>query len=78
METPIKRPVSQRAVSERINRKLKKDGKKLVKNAPRWVPVYGNYMIVDLGTNVVDRYPIEDIESLAIELECLAEWERFE
>lgn len=75
MEIPIKRPVSRRAVSERINRKLYKQNKKLVKNPPRNVPLYGVYMVIDLGTNMVDRHPINDIESFAREMGCIEAWE---
>ncbi len=73
-----KRPVALRAVITRINRKLRKQDKKLVKNSPRSVPMYGDYMIINLGTNMIDRNGINDIEALARELECLAEWEVIE
>lgn len=75
MET--KRPVSLRAVTERINRKLKKEDQKLMKNPQRLVAQYGEYMIINLSLNTLERYQVY-IEDLARELGCLADYEVIE
>lgn len=72
-----KKQVTILAVTARLNRKLRKENLKLVKNSPRWESTYGTYMTVHLGSNMIDRYPL-DLEDLAREYECLADYERIE
>lgn len=73
----MKRTVSIRALSARINRKLKSENKKLMKSAPSEKIEKGEYMIIDLTTNTVSRHSL-DVESLAKELGCLADYEMIE
>lgn len=63
----LKKPVTLRSLTERINRKLRRDNKKLVKNAPRYRVEFGEYAIVDLIGNTMERLHV-DVPQLAREL----------
>ena len=71
-------PVSTRAIIQRINRKLAKDGDKLRKNrSQRWWPEMGDYYIVDEERNAFIRGHV-DLEDLGRELGVLEDWETVE
>jgi hypothetical protein len=74
MTTPIKKPVTLRSLTERINRKLRLGNKKLVKNAPRYRVEFGEFAIVDLNSNTLsDRHV--NIPQLACQLGVFKDWE---
>jgi len=72
-----KKPVTIRALTARLNRKLRKKDLKLVKYSPKWQSLYGEYMTIHLGSNLIGRQHVE-LESLARELKCLADYEKLE
>jgi hypothetical protein len=70
-----KSPVSARALTQRINRKLAKEGKKLFKSRGHGaINNLGEHHIVELNRNMIDDSHV-NIESLGRELKVLAEWE---
>jgi hypothetical protein len=70
----LKKPVSLRSLTERINRKLKRNNKKLVKNAPRYRVEFGEFAVVDLAGNTMERLHV-DVPQLARELGVFKDWE---
>jgi hypothetical protein len=69
--------VSLQATIQRINRKLRKDGKTLKKNRSSFDGNLGDYFVVDLTRNfVVDRDV--DVEELARDNGVLKPYERIE
>lgn len=73
--------VSQRAVLQRINRKLAKDDRKLCKSRGwRVQSSLGDYYILDTYKNVVTDYRISNsnIEDMAREMGALREYEEME
>jgi hypothetical protein len=71
-----KRPVTVRALIQRINRKLAPDYRKIMKcreNANGW-DYLGEYYVVDLlHNNVVDTHV--DLKKIAVKLKAMGEWE---
>jgi cytochrome oxidase assembly protein ShyY1 len=68
-------PVTERAVIQRVNRKLALEGQKLrTSRSARSIQDSGRYYIVDLRGNWLARKNV-DVEKLARELEVLAGWE---
>lgn len=69
-------PVSERAVLQRLNRHLKKDGEMVRKTraGSRAYQDLGPYHAVDLSQNIVTRLNV-DIEAWAREAGVLAAWE---
>lgn len=74
-----KAPVSERALLARINRKLVKDGEKLLrcKQSTRAYAELGDYYVVDTGANVILSKNC-DLEETGRELGVLAAWEELE
>lgn len=74
-----KAPVSERALLARINRKLAKDGEKLLrcKQSSRAYAELGDYYIVDTGANVILSKNC-DLECIGRESGVLAAWEKVE
>ncbi len=70
----LKVSVSERALFQRIQRKLAKENKKICRGRKAH-PELGAYYIIDLSTSLVVEYPIDDIERLAREINTLAEYE---
>ena len=80
--SPTKIPLSERAIVQRINRRLAKQQEKLLRlrggRDSRWWNELGNHYVVDADDAIVIRTHV-DIEALAKELrvvrdyECLAE-----
>jgi hypothetical protein len=68
--------VSERAVIQRINRKLFPDHRRIkTSRSARAQQDLGRYYMVDFKRNfIVDKHI--DLEDLAIELKCLAAWEK--
>ena len=74
----MKKPVTERALAQRINRKLAKDGQKLRKSRSGGeLSNLGEYYIVDILKNVVTAWNVE-IEVLGREINAFAEWEVLE
>jgi hypothetical protein len=72
-------PVTARAVEQRVNRKLAKKSRKLMKAGSKAARAeMGDYFIIDKagGTGVVRRNV--NLEALARELGALESWERLE
>jgi hypothetical protein len=65
-----------RALLQRINRKLKKEGEMLCA-ARRWTPDLGNYYAVDLRGNYITAANV-DPESWGREMGVLRPWEAVE
>lgn len=80
-------PLTERALVQRINRKLAHEGEVLKKCR---CAVCGNridgsahcnlgpYFIVDLSTNAVTNKEMDDLESLGNELKVIQPWEKLE
>ena len=67
-------PVTIKAITDRINRKLKHDNQKLMKIPAKFRAGYGEYSIIDTETNTITSHNIE-LEALAQELGCLKPYE---
>jgi hypothetical protein len=68
-------PVSERALAQRINRKLAHEGQLLkVYKGTRYENDLGRYYIVGLQTNVVEATHC-DLEKIGREMRCLADFE---
>jgi hypothetical protein len=67
--------VSERALTLRINRKLKRDHRKLCKSRRREQSNLGDFHVVDAYRNMVVDHHV-DIEALGRELGVLAEAEK--
>ena len=70
-------PVTARALTARISRKLVKSSQKLIKIAPAYFDAYGKYAIVDTRSGSIINKNI-DLESIGIELKCLKPYERLD
>lgn len=70
----LKKPVTLRSLTERINRKLRLENKKLIKNAPRYRVEFGEFAIVDLNRNTLSNQHV-NVPQLARELGVFKEWE---
>ena len=70
-------PVTIKAITDRINRKLKHDNQKLMKIPAKFRAGYGEHGIVDTETNTITSHNIE-LEALAQELGCLKPYENME
>ncbi len=72
----MKKPVSFRALEQRINRKLKKEGMTMRRNrGGPYMEQYGPFYVVDLKNNsIVDG--VDDLEAYGRQLGVLAEWEK--
>ncbi len=68
-------PVGERALAQRINRKLRHDDKALRKARGSWVHDLGDYYIIDVKRNVL-LYSNCGLESLGQELGILKPWEK--
>lgn len=66
-------PVSERALVQRISRRLTRQGERLRKGRGRWATELG-YYIVDVGRNFLVEQNC-DLETLGRELGVLEEWE---
>ncbi len=67
-------PVGERALAQRINRKLRHDDELLRKTRERWVPEMGNYYTLSFNNVIQDMHV--DLESLGRELGALGSWEK--
>jgi hypothetical protein len=68
-------PVSERALIQRINRKLAADDEKLKKlRSKRWRSAMGTYFIINVRGNFVNTKHVE-IEAYGRELGVLTDWE---
>ena len=77
-KTAIRIPVSERALIQRINRKLKTDGEQLKKcRSDRWRGELGDYFILDVTRNAILHKDV-DLEEWGRELGVLGLAERLE
>jgi hypothetical protein len=67
--------ITTRALSQRIQRELAKDGRKLKKARGAYEPSVGTYFIVNEQDHIVSK-KIEDLEQLGRDLGVIAEYER--
>jgi hypothetical protein len=67
-------PISEKALYQRINRKLQDRGESLKRARAGVVTTLGEYYVVDLRGNYVSKHHI-GIEDFGRELDVLAEWE---
>jgi hypothetical protein len=69
-------PITERALIQRINRKLATDDKRLLVSKPssRWLDTTGRHYMVDVATNSNVDYHV-DVEALGRELKVLKDWE---
>ena len=70
-------PITERALIQRINRKLAQDDKRLLVSKPssRWLDTTGRHYLVDVSRNANIDYHV-DIEALGRELNVLRDWEQ--
>jgi hypothetical protein len=74
----IKAPVSQRALIQRLNRKLEKEGLTVKKTSGKRAKVdLGEFFLLDLKRNSAVKLHV-DLQKLGHEHGVLAEWERME
>jgi hypothetical protein len=74
---PSKVPVSRRAVEQRINRALAKDGEKLLRSRSNGMfATLGDYYIVSTRKNVISEHHV-DLLDKARELEVLEKFETY-
>jgi hypothetical protein len=66
--------VTERALIQRINRKLAKDGEKLRTTRGHFEPSLGRHYVIDLNRNFVVRKQF-DLEELGRQLNVLQPWE---
>jgi hypothetical protein len=66
-------PVTWRALVQRVNRRLEKQGKQLRAATAKQVAGLGAFYVVDERANAVE--PHADVERLAREIGALADWE---
>jgi hypothetical protein len=69
--------VSERAILQRINRVLSKEGEMLKKSRPAYQTEIGDFYLIDLERNFVIKKDV-DIEALARKKGVLAGWETLE
>jgi hypothetical protein len=75
---PTKAPVSRRALIQRLNRKLAKDGLTVKKTTGKQAKVeVGEFFVLDLERGFVTEKHVE-LEKFAHKHGVLAEWERME
>jgi len=68
-------PLGERALIQRINRKLAKDGQVLKKlRGERWRTDLGEYYVVDLANNALKTWHV-DLVAFAKELQVISPWE---
>jgi hypothetical protein len=68
-------PVSKRAVLARVNRRLRMNGELLKRSRGRYAADIGDYYVLDVGRNFIVRKHV-DLESLAREIDALADYEQ--
>ena len=71
----MKIAITQKALEQRIKRRLAKSGQQLRRSRPVDVDRQGTYYVVDISLNAVVDSRIEDIEDFGRKLEVLAGWE---
>lgn len=72
----MKVKISSRALMQRINRRLAKEGEVLrTSRGTSEIHNLGNYFIVDLRTNSVTAHQIDDLEGLAREIGVIKPYE---
>lgn len=77
-KTRSKVPITHRALVQRINRVLAKEGEQLKSyRGGKWDSDLGRYYIIDLNRNVLVRGDV-DLEALGRKLKVLAEYEAIE
>lgn len=59
--------ITERALIQRINRRLAKEGERLCASRPRERANLGNYHTIDVNRNTVEAYHIDDLEAWARE-----------
>jgi hypothetical protein len=71
-------PVSRRAVEQRINRALAKNGEKLLRSRSNsMLATLGDYCIVDTEKNIISEHHV-DLLDKARELEVLEQFETYD
>ena len=70
----MKKQITLRALTARIQRKLSKENKKLTKFDAKWLSTYGEYGVIDLETNTITSYNL-DIVELSRDIGALAAYE---
>jgi hypothetical protein len=68
-------PVTERALLQRINRKLKPDYERIVKARGRAISQCGEYYKLDFYSNMLREYNVS-LEDTGRELKVLAPWEK--
>lgn len=69
-----KLPVSERALLQRLNRKLRADGEVIKRARGNVWTTLGDYYVVDVERNCIAQHHV-DVEDLARELGVLQPWE---
>lgn len=67
-------PITEKALYQRINRKLRADGEVLKRARGRVETTLGDYYVVDVERNFVTQHHV-DLAELGRELGVMAEWE---
>jgi hypothetical protein len=74
--TERKVPISERALFQRIQRRLKKDGQKVFRSRAGMQKMnLGTYHTVEIWTNTVKRSHIENLEDFGRECSVVADYE---
>ncbi len=73
-KSDVKVPISERALVQRINRKLADEGQLVKKARERVATTLGDYFVVDLTSNAVMDQDV-DLEKLGRELKVLHDYE---
>ena len=69
--------VTKRAIVQRINRALAREGQKLIARRGKWRSELGDFYIVDVIRNAITNEYV-DLEDCGRGLKVLAEWEQLE
>ncbi|WP_280554543.1 hypothetical protein [Halomonas sp. 25-S5] len=73
-----KKPVTERALTARLNRRLKKDGRKIHKTPPSAQQELGTWHVVNLEQGTIAAHGIESLEEFAREEGVLKPFEALE
>ncbi|MBZ9540523.1 hypothetical protein [Modicisalibacter tunisiensis] len=74
----LKKPVTERALTARLNRYLKKAGQKLCKTPPSAQQELGTWHVINMEESTIAAHGIEDLEQFAREEGVLKPFEALE
>lgn len=76
--TGLKCMITERALYQRINRKLEQDGEQLrTSRSPKWVDTTGRYFTVNVNRNSLECQHV-DLEVFGRDLGVMQPWEKLE